>query len=417
VKFRNRHVLLGLGLALIVAGPAIGQSALTDDILLATDPPGAVAEYSPHPVCDGTGVCGLFWNGFHRSSNVDIDIFAAVTSSDGQLLVQPRLLTTGNFNSGPIAVGMKQGFAVLWDQEFPDGHIGPILQYYDESLVPRGEKIALPFAGGLPRLHDPKSYTALLDLIPTGSGFVLYAFVIDNPASAFNIYTFFIDRNGNQTQPRQRLNSYIPAQPINTGPGALAVQPNGDLLGVYSQGNNDIFVRKADAEGRPLGSEQRVNIDRHADQGQAVMAVAPDGSFLVVWQAAPAPDTTSDILARRFSAQGQPLGKPFRVNNVHQLAQRNPAITVDAKGNYFIVWQSFIPPYNWDVKGRLFRSNGTPVADEVRLNQVRQLEQDIPHVTFSPSGTILVGWESGSLRQRGNEEFVPVARVFSGAPQ
>jgi hypothetical protein len=287
-----------------------------------------------------------------------------------------------------------------------------MLQYYDESLAPQGEEIALPFVGGLARFHDPKSYAGFLDLLPTGSGFVIYGLAFDNPW-VDSAYWYFIGRDGAQTRPRQRLSSFPSNQSANPWPNGSAVQPNGDLVGVYSRGVHDVYVRRTDAKGHPLGPEQLASTDRRASQGQAVVAVAPNGSFLVVWQSAPAPNTTSDILARRFSAAGLPLGKPFQVNNIHQLDQRRPTITADAQGNYFIVWQSFIPPYNWDIKGRLFRSNGTPVADEIRLNQVRQFEQDIPHVTFSPVGTIIAGWESASIRQKGIEEFVPVARVFS----
>jgi hypothetical protein len=393
-----------------------GQTPLTGDRVLADAPPGVYVEYSPHPVCDRSGACALFWRDNHGGSDTNlIDFLAAVITSDGQVVIQPEVLATGDFDNGPIVAGLEHGFAVLWDQQFPGGHVAPMLQYYDASLAPQGERIALPFVRGLARFQDPKSYTGFLDLLPTGSGFVIYGLAFENPWVA-SAYWYFIDRDGTQSRPRQRLSPFPSNQSANPWPNGSAVQPNGDLVGVYSRGVHDVYIRRTDARGYPLGPEQLASTDRHASQGQAVVAVAPDGSFLVSWQSSPAPNTTSDILARRFSAKGQPLGKPFQVNNVHQLDQRRPAIAADAQGNYFIVWQSFIPPYNWDVKGRLFRSNGTPVAGEVRLNQVRQFEQDLPHVTFSPAGTILAGWESGSLRQRGNEEFVPVARVFSGVP-
>jgi hypothetical protein len=415
---KHHRLFLCLSVSLLTSGAVYCQKPVAGDLVLAAAPLGVYAEFSPQVVCDLSGSCALFWRGNHAGPDTNlVDFLTAVITPDGQVVVQPKVLATEDFENGPIVAGLEHGFAVLWDQQFQNGLVTPFLQYYDESLVPQGEKLMLPFVGGLAQFHNPKSYAGLLDLLPISSGFAIYGIAIDNTSLLANAYMFFIDRNGNQSRPRQRLSAFPSNQSANPWPNGSAVQPNGDLVGVYSRGLHDVYVRRTDAKGSPLGPEQLVSTDRHASQGQAVVAVAPDGSFLVVWQAAPAPDTTSDILGRRFSAGGQPLGKPFRVNNVHQLAQRNPAITVDARGDYFIVWQSFVPPYDWDVKGRLFRGDGTPVADEIRLNQVRQSEQDIPHVTFSPSGTILVGWESGSLRQRGNEEFVPVARVFSGAPQ
>jgi len=414
----TRHLLfLSLGVSLLTWGTVYGQTPLAGDLVLADGSPEVYAEFSPHPVCDRSGACALFWRGNHSGPDTNlVDFLAAAITPDGQVAVQPKVLATGDFDNGPIVTGLEHGFAVLWDQQLPNGFVAPFLQSVEQSLVPHGERLELPFVGGLARFHDPTSYAGFLDLLPTGPGFAIYGVAIDNSSLLANAYIFFIDRNGNQTRPRQRLSSYPANQSANPWPNGSAVQPNGDLVGVYSRGIHDVYVRRIDAKGHLLGPEQRVSTDHHASQGQAVVAVAPDGSFLVVWQSAPAPNTTSDILARRFSAKGQPLGKPFQVNNVHQLDQRRPAIAADAQGNYVVVWQSFIPPYNWDIKGRLFRHDGTPVAEEVRLNQVRQSEQDLPHVTFSPSGTILAGWESGSLRQRGNEELVPVARVFSGSP-
>jgi hypothetical protein len=125
------------------------------------------------------------------------------------------------------------------------------------------------------------------------------------------------------------------------------------------------------------------------------------------------------ILARRFSADGQPLGDPFQVNDVLALDQRYPVVAADTHGNYFIAWQSFYPAsplYTWEIKGRLFRPDGTPVAGEIRLNQERQFDQANPQVCFSPKGWLLVGWQSSSLRQIGSEGPVPVARGFAASP-
>jgi len=414
----TRFVLLTFVLALLSPSASPAQIPLQDDLILAAFPSGAQAEYSPQPVCDAAGVCGFFWlaNGLAHNVN-STGILAAAVSSQGAVSVGPKLLATVTTLTGPIAVGLEQGFAVQWDQQFPDGHISPVLRYYDESLTLQ-KAVTLPFIAGAPGFHNPLSYGSFFNIVRIPSGFELYAGAVDNFALNYSVFVYFIDRDGKSIRTRQRLNEATSVQLSPTSNG-LALQPDGDLVAVYWGGDAafpNVYMRRLTADGKLLGPQRLVNPERHSSQAEPVVASAPDGSFLVVWQRSPAPDTTHDILARRFSAKGQPLGKPFQINNVHQLDQRRPAIAADAQGNYFVVWQSFIPPYNWDVKGRLFRSDGTPITGEVRLNQVRQFEQDFPQVTFSPAGTILAGWESGSLRQRGNEEFVPVARVFSVVP-
>jgi hypothetical protein len=397
---------------------AYPQIPLGKDLVLAVSAPDVLVEYSPQPVCDAVGVCGMFWNDSHTSEGSATDILAAVLSPQGEVLAQPRILSTVDVVTGPIAVGLDRGFAVLWDARSASGQTSPVLQYYDESLSPLGSAVTLPLIRGA-GFGNPMSYDGLTTIVRTPSGFALYGVAADRPSLADGVFVFFIDRDGKQTHPRLRINDNI-APPVSPASfSGLAVQPDGGLVAVYWGGDAafpNVYMRRLTADGKLLGPERLVNPERHSSQAEPVVASTPDGSFLVVWQRSPAPDTTHDILARRFSAKGQPLGKPFQVNNIHQLDQRRPAITADAQGNYFIVWQSFIPPYNWDIKGRLFRSNGTPVAGEIRLNEVRQLEQYFPQVTFSPAGTIIAGWESGSLRQRGNEEFVPVARMFSVVP-
>src|SRR5262249_49931947 len=144
------------------------------------------------------------------------------------------------------------------------------------------------------------------------------------------------------------------------------------------------------------------------------VAAGPDGAFLVAWQRSSGPETTGTILARRFAADGAPLGPVFQVNDRTELDQRYPQITADAEGNYFVTWQAFlggVPDVLWDGEGRLFRHDGTPVTHQIRLNQDRRFEQEQPQVTFAPGGIVVAGWHSQSPRQGG-----PVVRRFAAAP-
>jgi hypothetical protein len=416
MKRRPKVSCFLLAMPMFAIGAARAQTPLGNDLVVAAFPTNVQAEYSPEPVCDNTGSCGAFWSANHNDPDSNTtDILAAVLSSHGTALIGPKILATVHFPTRPLVVALEQGFAVLWDSQFPDGHVSPTLRYYDESLTLQ-KVVTLPFVMGAPGLHNPISYIDVFDIVRTSLGFVLYAVSIDNPSLVYDAFAFFVDQDGKQLHPRQRLNDHPATQSVGLGPNGLAVQANGDLVAVYwrgSAGASDIYLRRFTANGTLLGPEQQVNVDRRQSQGQPVVATAPNSSFMVAWQRSPVPGTTQDILARRFSANGKPLGDPFQVNNVHQLDQRYPVVAADAQGNYFVSWQSYIPGFNWDIKGRLFRNDGAPVADEVRLNQVRQLEQESPQVCFSPEGTVIAGWQSASVRQKGNEEFVPVVRVFS----
>jgi hypothetical protein len=418
----GRMPYLVLTLALLSARNTKAQTPLGGDLVVAAFPTGALAEYSPQPVCDDSGVCGLFWSDNHAAPDTNkIDILAAAVSAEGQVLAQPRVLATGDFPNGPAVAGLEQGFAVLWDNQFPDGHTSPLLQYYDESLVPQGDPITLPFVRDTGGFDNPSSYSAFFEIVRTPLGFALAAGAIDAPATS-GVFVFFIGRDGSVLRPRQRLNDDITSEVGFGAANPLTMQPTGELVATYtlfgSGSANAIYLRRLAADGTILGPEELVSTE-NVPQSRSVVASGPDGSFLVVWYKSEAPDTTNVILARRFATDGRPLGDVFQINNVLELDQRYPVIAADIQGNYFIAWQSFdasAPDLSWEIHGRLFRPDGTPVSGEIRLNQERQFEQELPRVAFAPNGTLVLGWQSSSNRQIRDEGPVPVVRRFSASP-
>src|SRR5579872_5618734 len=278
--------ILSLALGFLGSLAAHSQVPLVEDLVLSFSPPNVQVEYSPQPICDGAGACGVFWNDSHSSAGSETDILAAVLSPQGEVLAQPRILATVDIATGPIAVGLDRGFAVLWDARSSDGHISPVLQYYDESLSPQGSAIELPFLKGA-GFGNPLSYDVLTTIVRTPSGFALYGAAADKPSLPEGVFVFFIDRDGNPLHPRQQLNDGI-SPPVSVSSfSGLTVQPGGSLVAVYWGGSAvvpNIYIRRLTAGGQLLGPQTLVNPERHSSQGEPVIASAPDGSFLVAWQ-------------------------------------------------------------------------------------------------------------------------------------
>jgi hypothetical protein len=421
-KNRRRIQFLSWILILLAAGVARAQTPLSGDLVVAAFPPSSQGEFAPLPACDDAGVCGLFWIDSHPTEKAGGDILAVVLSRSGQVSRPPRIIaTSGDATAGVIAVGLTRGFAAIWSRRFPDGRISPVLQYYDETLTPQKEAVRLPLTQGGTR---PDSYEQLYQALRTSYGFALYAAARDQSARFSSPFVFFIGKDGKSIRPRQGLDD-DPANvwefPNNNG---LAVQPNGNLIAVYTRDTRspfDVYMRRLAVDGTLLGPEERINPPLGWDELRPAIATAPDGSFLVVWGRFLEVSTSVryEIRARRFSAQGQPTGEPFQVNVVQGGDKGGPVITADSQGNYFIAWQSVdttSPNYDSEVKGCLLRRDGTLVSTEIRLNQERQNNQDFPQVAFSINGTVIVGWESSSPRQKGEEEIVPVARGFAASP-
>ena len=68
-----------------------------------------------------------------------------------------------------------------------------------------------------------------------------------------------------------------------------------------------------------------------------------DGDFVVVWEAErqlPDGSIDWDVYGRRYDSAGQPLGGEFVINTDRTNDQADPAVAMDAAGNFVIAWES-----------------------------------------------------------------------------
>ncbi|MFC2083918.1 T9SS type A sorting domain-containing protein [Bacteroidota bacterium] len=87
----------------------------------------------------------------------------------------------------------------------------------------------------------------------------------------------------------------------------------------------------------------------------------------------------------------------FLVNTYQDSTQREPRISIDAIGNYVIVWQSE-NQVNQNSKGdiyyQLFNSNDERVGTETLVNTYTENEQERPAVAMNSSGDFVIVWAS-----------------------
>jgi hypothetical protein len=163
--------------------------------------------------------------------------------------------------------------------------------------------------------------------------------------------------------------------------------------------------------GARVGGEFRIgSVIDGAWQPHAAVAMAPNGSFVVVWQE-PVEGNASTyiILGQRFSAEGAPAGSQLRISEGLPGRQEYPQIACDPYGNFVVTW-------NEDgtagvTMSRLYRANGTPVTKSpIALTQ--GVGQEGAAVAFGSNGTFAIGW---------TEMFPPIGTIahvrrFSASP-
>jgi len=131
-----------------------------------------------------------------------------------------------------------------------------------------------------------------------------------------------------------------------------------------------------------------------------------DGKFVVVWV-----DTRSgnNIYARRFDALGNPLGESFEVNDDEgNKLHTSPEVAIGLSGNFVIVWEDFRNT-NADIYAQRFDLSGSELGENILVN-LDSLNEDqyTPSVSMGPNDRFMVAW----VDLRGGDEAI-FARSFS----
>ncbi len=164
--------------------------------------------------------------------------------------------------------------------------------------------------------------------------------------TAIDATEFLINTDTTHTQ-------YDPAVSMNASGAFTVVWDN--ILGARA--------RRFDSSGTALGAEFAVAAG--ATAGDAAVAVANDGSTVVVWR-----ETVGDknVYLRRYDAAGALIGSTAMVNTTTTLDQISPSIAMDGAGNFIVAWEG---NGSGDVDGvfaRKYDASGTALGAEFLLN-------------------------------------------------
>lgn len=205
----------------------------------------------------------------------------------------------------------------------------------------------------------------------------------------------------------------------------VATDPDGNFIVVWQSGtlatpgpdgsDAGIQGRRYTSAGVALGSELPVNT--YTTTRQAAPAVAMDGlgNFIVVWQSGTysvdGPDgDDGGIQGQRFNSDGTPAGGEFQINTYTTGYQGAPAVAADATGSFVVVWNRNAYFLDYQVAGRRFASDGSPVGDEFLVSG----SGTGPDVAVQPGGFVVV-WQAppfifdgGSAAQRFASDGTPL---------
>ncbi|MCA9034040.1 MAG: DUF2341 domain-containing protein, partial [Planctomycetaceae bacterium] len=130
--------------------------------------------------------------------------------------------------------------------------------------------------------------------------------------------------------------------------------------------------------------------------GAQSIAVAPDGSYIVVWTEVKPSGNLSDVFAQRFDATGLKTGAKIRVNVMTADEQQWASAAVDGTGRFVVTWTS----NNQDGSGsgvylRRFNSDGTAIdtVDVLVNSGATTSDQSNSSIAVNSQGDIVVAYQ------------------------
>ncbi len=174
----------------------------------------------------------------------------------------------------------------------------------------------------------------------------------------------------------------------------------------FDSGDDALGFRLVDGSGNLVGSEGQLDLtELHLRPDVAELS---GGDLLIVW------DDGFDVFGRRYSANATPVGDEFQINM--QLGSMSAAqIGAAADGDFTVVWQDYRSEIDGDgdtVLMRRFASDGTPLSGDLQVNTTTEGDQYSPSIGMRDDGAFVVVWEAYGQEANGDGAF---GQAFDGS--
>ncbi len=182
---------------------------------------------------------------------------------------------------------------------------------------------------------------------------------------------------------------------------------------------DSVQARLYSPAGAPLGNEFQVNTYTTERQRPARVQTLEDGGFVVTWTSwgsNGSDDSGYSVQARRYDASGDPLTGQFQVNTYTDSFQRSSDVVTTTDSEFVVVWGSSgstgTDTQGYSVQARRYAADGTPLGGEFQLNSFTDGSQLAPSVARVPSGGFVVSWSSSESDGTDDDQRSVRARLF-----
>ncbi|MEM1181517.1 MAG: hypothetical protein AAGM22_24450 [Acidobacteriota bacterium] len=226
-------------------------------------------------------------------------------------------------------------------------------------------------------------------------------------------------------------NRLVPAGPefqVNTYTSGFALLPNVEAFdtgfvvswqGTGSPGtdpDSNVQARRFAADGTPIGDQFQVNTTTTGGQGFQRLVTWPDGRALVVWR----DFNLEELRGQFYAADGSSSGSEFQLNDAAVPPSGTHDLAVVEDGTFVLVWDTEDSPgddLDAALVGRRFDDQGAAIGGEFQVNGVTSGVQRTASVRARPDSGFAVTWVSESSGGDATENSVQFKRFASdGSP-
>ncbi len=302
----------------------------------------------------------------------------------------------GNQSRPDVAMDEEGNFVVVWQSDDQDGAGQGIFgQRFDAA----GQRLETEFRVSTDA--DGSQIQPTIAMETDGGSFVVAWQGPD--ADGAGIYAQRFDATGVRLGSQFLVNAFTeldqasPRISMNAS-GQFAIAWVSDHRAIFDQDDSEksIFVQWFDANGANVCAEQLAHLIDPAAEAQEYpdIAIAADGSFVVVWQSINQDGSAWGVYGRQFLADKTAReAAEFQINQHTEENQRRASVVVDPLGNFTVSWQSDLQDQSATaIMNRQYLADGTPATDEQLVNQWELGPQILPVMAMDAAGDYGIFW-------------------------
>ncbi|MCA9012609.1 MAG: hypothetical protein KDB01_22815, partial [Planctomycetaceae bacterium] len=295
------------------------------------------------------------------------------------------------------------------EKTWKSSEIQPLEERVLLSGTPVATEVLLNSTTRLPQISDFRANQAVAGL-PNG-GFVSVWESLAQDGSGWGVYGQTFDESGNRVGTEFRINQQTR---FSQQAPSVDVSADGRFVVAWQSFHQDgsvnsVIARIFNADGSAATNEFLVNQTTRGIQGNADVSFLKNGNLVVTWHGRGNGDRFG-VFARVFSSTGGAVTNEFGVSEFTKGLQYDPTIAGDSTGGFWVAWSGRTSGDLRAISARRFTADGTPLGGQFRVNQYTKHLQDRPAIAASDDGRVLIGWQS--QRQDGSALGV-YARLYN----